>query len=71
MPQSAYLIDSKTNEVLAEGMTSLTFRGETVFIDGLLPFEGMAGRVRCIDSDGFTNWWYPSVIGAEFVYSDV
>lgn len=70
MPRIAILRDNVTGEALNVGMTAKTFRGETVFIDDLFPYQGMKGRVKCIDSDGNDNWWYPSVIDAHFEYSD-
>jgi hypothetical protein len=71
MPQTAILVDDETGDILNVGMTALTFRGETVVIDGLMPYQGMNGKVKCIDSDGNDNYWYSSVIGAHFVYNDI
>lgn len=70
MPRIAYLVDSVTGEPFNIGDTAKTFRGETVVITGFLPYDGMTGKVKCIDSNGWENYWYPSVIDAHFEYSD-
>jgi len=70
MPKIAHLVDNVTGERFNIGDTAKTSDGETVVITGFLPYDGMTGKVICIDSDEWENYWYPSVIGAHFEYSD-